>query len=415
MDLSKNFSDQYFWIPKTKFALPVLDANTINRERLINLLNEFVTKHKLTLISAPAGSGKTTLAAQYIYDNPELEYIWFRLGPEDDDVTAFITALISAFKQINPFPCDRANNLMTTLPDVQSQWRKIIGLLINDSLSSGLPELIMVLDDYHAIKNQEVHDVCSYLLNNLPANIHLMITSRTDPPFPLAYMQMHNDLFELRLPQLRFEPEETRSYLMKSWNLALTSGELNELQQQTDGWIASLQLLAMSLSHLEDFIHRNSFIAEFGHSKRLIYQLLAEEVLSQQPDDIRNFLLQTSILVELTPELCQAITKNPQASVLLTQVYRRNLFLSAVNDQMSMDNAYRYHDLFSTFLKQRLLETDPDLYRTLHHRAAKVVQEPIKKVQHFIAAEEVEEAAKILEFVGKSELKKEISVVRFTT
>ena len=272
-------------------------------------------------------------------------------------------------------------------------------------MGSGLPDLIMVFDDYHAIKNQEVHDVCSYLLNNIPANIHLIITSRMDPPLPLAYMQIHNDLFELRLPQLRFETEETRSYLMEAWKIALTSGELDELQKRTDGWIASLQLLAMSLSHLEDSIQRNSFIAEFGHSKRLIYQILAEEVLSQQPDDIRNFLLETSILAELTPELCQEITKNPKASDLLTRVYRRNLFLSGITGQMSLENAFRYHDLFATFLKQRLLEKDPDLFRTLHYRAAMAVHDPLNKVQHFLLAEEVGEAAKILESIGRADLK----------
>ena len=130
-DLSKKINDQYLWIPKTKFALPVLAANTINRARLINLLNDFVIKRKLTLISAPAGSGKTTLVTQYIYKNPEIPHIWLRLGPEDDDVTAFLATLFSAFQQINPFPCERARNLMTALPDAQSEWRKIIGLLIN--------------------------------------------------------------------------------------------------------------------------------------------------------------------------------------------------------------------------------------------------------------------------------------------
>jgi len=392
------------WFPKTKFTPPKPTRHNLQRPRLLDILSQELLTHALTVISAPAGSGKTTLAAQFIQQAAGVPWAWLRLDGNDNEPATFLAALLLAVQQAVPSIGEVAFHLLQRLPAAQLHGEQILGLFINDLAAADFDKLVIVLDDYHHVKNPEVHALCEYLLENMPAALHLLIMSRIDPPLPLARLRMRGQLAELHLAELRFNREEMTTFLRHQWQIELSPADLQKLEQHTEGWIASLQLLALALRRLASPEQQTAFIARFSRSNRLVFQLMAKEVLAEQPPELQAFLLQTAVLTELTPALCAAVTNNPHASSLLADAYQRRLFLTAVNDEMSMDTAYRYHDLFAAFLQQQLALTYPQRLPELHLRAAMAHPDPGEKVHHFLAAGRVEDAAAVLEKLGRREL-----------
>ena len=223
--------------------------------------------------------------------------------------------------------------------------------------------------------------------------MHLLLTTRFDPPLALARLRMRGQMAEFRLQELCFSLEETQAYLQTQQAISLSAAQLAHLQERTDGWIAGLRLLALTLGKIDDAAEQDAFITQFSRSNRLVFDLLAEEVLAHETLQMRDFLLQTAVLDELTPDLCTAVTQNQAAPQLLAEAYRRNLFLTATDPFASATTAYRYHDLFASLLRRKLQEQGADAYRAAHQRAAIAHPDQAQAIEHYLQAQDWPAAA----------------------
>jgi len=276
-------------------------------------------------------------------------------------------------------------------------------VLLNELLSLGETPLLLVLDDVHTIREPLVFQGLEYLLEHCPPAFHLVIATRYDPPLRLARLRTYGHLAEFRLPRLRFQPQEAQALFNECLHLQLDAADLERLQARTGGWAAGLRLLALSLERLPPGTARSAFLSRLEGGDRLLFDFLAEEVLRQQEPHIRAFLLETAILSTLTPALCRAVTGRADAAELLDTLYRRNLFLSAIEPVSSpgAQPTYRYHDLFAAFLRTQLAQQGIERLRELHRRAAEVHTEPAESVRHYLAAEMWAEAAQVIARVGR--------------
>lgn len=342
-------------ILSTKLYIPRNRPDLVPRQRLLDQLAEGAAQ-KLVLVSAPAGSGKTTILASWAQQR-DMPVAWLSLDGDDNDPVRFLTYLVFALQTIAPDIGESSLPLLGATAPVA--LNSILITLINE-LSSIPQGLFLFLDDYHVIDAHEVHDTLSYLIDHLPPNIHLFLASRSDPPLPLSRWRVRGQLLELRQADLRFTAEESAAFLAQNTNFQLSAEQLLALEERTEGWIAGLQLAALSLRGKEDVA---GFVREFSGSHRFLIDYLAEEVLSQQPDDVRYFLRQTSILDRFTPSLCDAVTGRDDSASLLRGFEEANLFLIPLDDRREW---YRYHHLFSDFLRADLVGED----RTELHRKA---------------------------------------------
>jgi LuxR family maltose regulon positive regulatory protein len=340
----------------TKLFTPSPRPNFIIRRRLLARLDESLS-HKLTLVSAPAGFGKTTLLSIWAseVDHP---VAWFSLDSDDDDPAVFLRYLIAALQTIAP----EAGS--TSLPLLQapqpSGLESNLGILINE-LASIPQDFALILDDYHLIENQKIHAALTYLLDHLPPQMHLIISSRSDPPLQLSRLRARNQLLELRQSDLSMKAQETSLFLKQSMGLTLTEQQVEDLEARTEGWVAGLQLAALSLKGKDDI---DDFIRAFGGSHRYIIDYLADEVFSQLPEDQRTFLIKTAILERFTAQLCDLITGRSDSEAVLRDLEDANLFLVSLDDRREW---YRYHHLFLDYL--RTVSDMPD-EAELHKKAA---------------------------------------------
>jgi LuxR family transcriptional regulator, maltose regulon positive regulatory protein len=327
---------------ETKLFIPTRRRGLVARLRLSERLNRG-TEAKLTLISAPAGFGKTTLLADWLEADPAngRSTAWLSLEQSDNDPALFWTYLITALQTAAP---TIGAGPLSLLHSSQSPIEVILAELLND-LSTLAAEVVLALDDYHVIDTREVNDEMVFLLDHLPPQIHLVIASRADPALPLARMRSRGELVEIRAAELRFTPDETAAYLNDAMGLKLTAQDVAALESRTEGWIAALQLAALSMQGREDVA---GFIAGFAGDDRYIVDYLAEEVLQRQPEHVRHFLLQTSILDRLSGPLCDAVTGQDGGRAMLEALERENLFLVPLDDRRRW---YRYHHLFADVLQ----------------------------------------------------------------
>jgi LuxR family maltose regulon positive regulatory protein len=394
---NENISSLYPEPPRTKFFPPMVPANTIQRSRLLDRLYGEVSQRKLTLICAPAGFGKTTLLGSLCKAYASQPIAWLSLDQDDNEVVLFTNALISAFNRLQPGITPHCLEWMQNFSGGGFAPRRLMGILVNDLLESPLTSLILIFDDFHRISNPEILEAVDYLLEFCPPSLHLMIASRYEPALHLARLRSLDQLAAFHLSDLQFTEEEIALLLNNLLRPGLSSEEVHSIREQTEGWAACLRLLASSLEGISEPSRRTEFIQDIGNIDRYVFDLLAEEVLNQQSPESRAFLLGTSILEELTPRSCQAVTGNPRAGAILEALYRANLFLSIVDDQSSAGSIYRYHALFSTFLRRTLANELPENVKELHLRAA-LAQLPIEQViEHFLAAEAWEQAADAIE------------------
>ncbi len=329
---------------RTKFHFPPVRSKFIARPRLIELLNKGLTGH-LTLISAPAGFGKTSLLGEWRRSRfgRELPVAWLSLDSDDNELTQFLTYLSAGLSSINAALGESALTLLQSPqpPPVNS----VLTTLIND-LSTLQSPAALVLDDYHVIHSEAVHQAVMFLLDHLPDQMHLAILTRSDPPLPLARLRARGQLIEIRAEDLRFTYEEVASFLEQVMNLALSPADITTLETRTEGWIAGLQMAALSMQGRAD---ASRFIQEFSGSHRYILDYLAEEVLNRQPESVQHFLMVTSILERFCAALCSELINESEASARETLGYldRVNLFLVALDDERCW---YRYHHLFAVLI-----------------------------------------------------------------
>src|SRR5213082_3355089 len=332
----------------TKLYLPRLRPNVVSRPRLLERLNEGL-HHKLILISAPAGFGKTTLVSEWVegIERPRARTAWLSLDEGDNDPTRFLTYLVAALQTI---AATIGEGVLDVLQSSQPPPTEAILTALLNEITTLPDQFILVLDDYHVLEAKAVDQALTYLVEHLPPQMHLVIATREDPQLPLARLRARGQLTELRATDLRFTPSEAAGFLNQGMGLNLSTENITALEARTEGWIAGLQLAALSMQGHQD---TTSFIKSFTGSHHFVLDYLVEEVLQQQPASIQAFLLRTSILDRLCGSLCDAVLLNPSVSGQATLEYieHANLFLVPLDDERRW---YRYHQLFADLLRQRL-------------------------------------------------------------
>ena len=376
---------------ETKLHVPRWRRGLVARPRLSERLSRGA-ESALTLVSAPAGFGKTTLLAEWLAAAPAdgRSVAWLSLDQRDNDPALFWTYLVAALKTAAAGDGAAALSL---LQSPQPPGEAGLVDLLND-LDAISNDVVLVLDDYHVIDARDVQDGMAFLLEYLPPQIHLVIASRADPALPLARLRGRGELVEIRAADLRFTPGEAAAYLNGVMGLVLTAADVAALEERTEGWIAALQLAALSMQGREDTA---AFIAGFAGDDRYIVDYLAEEVLQRQPEHVQHFLLQTSILDRLSGPLCDAVTGQDGGKAKLAALERGNLFLVPLDDRRRW---YRYHQLFADVLQAHLRDEQPDEVPDLHRRASAWYEqndEPSEAIRHALAAQDFGRAADLVE------------------
>jgi LuxR family maltose regulon positive regulatory protein len=385
------------FILKTKLYIPRQRAQLVSRPQLSERLDAGLDR-KLTLISAPAGYGKTTLLASWAgriaSDDPDADpgrrhrIAWLSLDKSDNDPNRFLAHFIAALQGISAGTGEQALSALAVAnpPHIEH----LIGSLINDIAAIPCP-FALVLDDYHLITESQVHEALLFLLENQPAHMHLIVSGRSDPPWPMARLRSRGELSELRIDNLRFSADEIAAFMNGLMGLGLDSADVAALEARTEGWIAGLQMAAISMKGSDDV---SGFIRAFTGSNRFVLDYLMEEVLGQQPEPIQEFLLKTSVLERLTAPLCdfvlgergpgagepgtnQSAARSPQSQSMLDQLEAANLFIEALDDQRGW---YRYHQLFAELLhgmleQGKLKQSRPGEAAILRNRASRWFEE----------------------------------------
>jgi LuxR family transcriptional regulator, maltose regulon positive regulatory protein len=384
----------------TKLYIQPARLNRVPRPRLMEQLH--ITR-PLTLIAAPAGFGKTTLLSGWIPYSQQC-VTWLSLDDDDNDPIRFWVYVVAALQKL------RANLGEGALALLQSPQpppiTSILSTLINE-ISSFPENFSIVLDDYHLIKTQLIHEALTFLLDHLPPQMHIILTTRADPPLPISRLRARNQLTELRAEELRFTSDEAEVFLNDVMGLKLTAEDITALESRTEGWVVGLQLAALSMQGREDV---SGFIQAFSGSHRHLLSYLMEEVLDRRPEGTLDFLLQTSILDRLCGPLCDAVTSESDGQVLLQQLEQANLFIVPLDDEGKW---YRYHHLFAEALRVRLQQTQTDLIPELHHRAAiwhthQGMSE--EAVRYALAGANFDEAAGLIESLAGNMLRRGSSV-----
>ncbi|MBN1487065.1 MAG: hypothetical protein JW981_05440, partial [Anaerolineae bacterium] len=394
----------------TKFYIPLSLPDLVSRPHLIQRLNATLLRRpRMTLVAAPAGFGKTTLIATWLrilMKTPEawpvgtagLKCAWLSLEGDDNNPTRFFTYFVATIENTLGSVGDDIHSLLKS----PSQRKAMLTILINN-LATISWELVIILDDYHLIADTTIHEALSFFIDHLPPQVHLVIISRMDPPLSLARLRTRGQLTELRAADLRFTPEETAAFFQDVMGLVLSMEDIAALEARTEGWIAGLQLAALSLrGRLSDNI--TNFITDFSGSNRHIIDYLADEVLHQLDPDVYSFLCQTAILDYLTASLCDVLTGRDDSQELLRYLEQANLFVVPLDQQRKW---YRYHHLFADFLRNNLRQDMPEQVIGLHHRAAHWYEQQGMlglAVNHILATEDFEAATLLIEKAAQTTL-----------
>jgi LuxR family transcriptional regulator, maltose regulon positive regulatory protein len=372
----------------TKLHIPRTRPGFVARPRLVDRLVQ--AGGELTLVCAPAGFGKTALLADWAHSS-QRPVAWLSLDDADNDPARFWRHVAAALDGVRPGVAQQVAVLLQGLQP--SSFQAVVTTLVNE-LAGVAEEAVLVLDDYHLIRAPQVHQSLEFLLAHLPACLRLVVASRADPPLPLARLRARGQLAELREGDMRFSPQEAAALLCSAVGAELPEAAVAALAERTEGWVAGLQLAALSLQGHGDPV---GFVAGFSGSHRYVLDYLAEEVLDRQPAEVRSFLLETSVLERLSGPLCEAVTGRADSQQLLEQAERANLFLLPLDEQRGW---WRYHQLFADLLRVRLQQHQPERVPELHRAAAawceaqRLVDDAIR---HALAAGDAVWAARLIE------------------
>jgi LuxR family maltose regulon positive regulatory protein len=399
----------------TKLYIPPRRPNLVPRPRLIERLNAGL-HCKLTLISAPAGFGKTTLLSEWAQalDGAGASRVagaratcaaptgagrtgWLALDESDNDPARFLAYFITALSRVEGIESTIGEGALGMLQSPQPPPTEAVLTSLINEIAAVPDRIVLVLDDYHLIETRPIHEALTFLLEHLPAperGLHLVIVTREDPHLPLARLRAQGQLTELRAADLRFTSSEAAEFLNQMMGLGLSAEDIAALERRTEGWIAGLQLAAISMQGHED---ATNFIKSFTGSHRFVLDYLIEEVLGQQSESVQTFLLQTAVLNRMTGSLCDALTGKHNGQATLDVLEHSNLFIIPLDDERRW---YRYHHLFSDLLRQRLRQTQPDWAPTLHIRASEWYEQNgfiDEAIEHALRAEDFERAAHLIE------------------
>ena len=383
----------------TKLYIPSIRANLVHRPRLIQKLIEGRGR-KLFLVSAPAGYGKTTLITEWLdHIQTEDTVCWLSLDEDDSQPQQFFRYLAET---IRPLP-NAQSSLMQRLQSPQPLPAKnLMTAFVNDVTPVATP-FYLILDDYHAIESADIDKSMAFLLDHMPPQMTLVLTSRSDPGFPISRLRARGELIELRANDLRFTETEAAQFLQQGMNLTLSPDQIAALEKRTEGWIAGLQMAALSMQNRDDLA---GFIDSFKGSHRYIMDYLLEEVLDQQSAEVQVFLLETAVLDRLCADLCDAVRQScrPPSQQILEQLENHNLFLIPLDNERRW---YRYHHLFADLLRQRLQQQQPELVPQLHQRASDWYAangRSADAIRHALAANDFDRAAGHIEQIWRTML-----------
>ncbi|KAA3655717.1 MAG: hypothetical protein DWQ04_33180 [Chloroflexi bacterium] len=392
---------------QTKLHIPTLRPNAVPRTKLISKLYRGYEKgRRITLVSAPAGFGKTTTIAEWIYDlrlgvdsavNRESQIInlksaWLSLDAEDNDPARFLAYFVAALQTVDEAIGSGVPTSFHSPGNVD--WESLLVGVLNGvtAVSDTLDPIFLILDDIHLIENQIVEQALAFLVENLPPNLHLVLISRTDPPLPLSRLRARGILTEVRAHNLRFSPQEAYAFLHDVIGIDLGPDMISALNFRTEGWVAGLQMAGLSL---QNFTENRDFIQNFTGSHRYVMDYLIDEVFTQQPTHIQEFLLNTAVLDRMCASLCERLS--PQSSqTILEQLDSANLFIVPLDEERRW---FRYHHLFADLLRQRLQQVHPERIRPLHEQASRWFAEnnyPDEAIDHALKSMNVEQAADLI-------------------
>ena len=379
---------------ETKLRAPRQRRELVPRARLSDRLSRG-SAAALTVVSAPAGFGKTTALTEWsATESAEGRAVaWVSLDARDDDPVVFWSYVVAALQTAVPSVGAHALSL---LQSDDAPVEAFLATLLNE-LDTMSRDVVLVLDDYHVIESAELHDGVAFLIEHLPPQVHLVLAARADPPLPLARLRARCEVLEIRAADLRFTTAEVATYLHESMGLELAADAVDVLVTKTEGWIAALQLAALSMQGRDDVAE---FVAGFAGDDRFIVDYLAEEVLERQSGAVRRFLLETAVLSRLTGPLCDAVTGVAGGTAMLRTLDRANLFLLPLDDRRLW---YRYHHLFADVLRARLRDEDPERVRELHRRASDWFDasgDALEAIEHAMAGGHVERAAQLIELAA---------------
>jgi LuxR family maltose regulon positive regulatory protein len=393
-----------------RLSAPRLPGSLVDRSRLFGELDAAFS-HPLTLVSAAAGSGKTTLLSAWVAASSQVlprwgtkqsaeprgakpAFAWLSLDEPDNDPIRFWLSVIAALRTCLP-TCGEAAQELLHSPQAPPLSTILTSLL--DEIEQVDREFILILDDYHVISDQTIHDSLLALLNHPPARMHLVLSTRTNPALPLSRFRVRSQLLEIRDQDLRFTRQEAANFLLEGMGLPLSEADVVTLEARTEGWIAGLQLAALSLRKRQDL---SAYVKDFGGSHRYLLDYVQQDILAHLPVSLQNFLLQTSILTRMNAAICQMVTAAPDVSAcqqVLEELEQANLFVVPLDEQRQW---YRYHDLFREALRARLHASQPELVPLLHIRAASYYEatgELREAISHALAAPDYSLAASLME------------------
>jgi LuxR family maltose regulon positive regulatory protein len=377
---------------KTKLRVPRTRPNLVERPRLHELLGRGEGR-KLTLVSAPAGFGKTTLLVEWFVERSGngRSGAWVFLDESDNDPARFLSYLVGALQNVVEGIGEGvlASLRSPELPPIET----VVGALINELDGAGR-EVTVFLDDYHLIDSEHVHEAVAFLIEHLPENVSLVIATRTDPPLSLSKLRARDQVTEIKAADLRFTTDEAAAFLRDVMGLSLSAEDTATLEETTEGWVAALQLAALSMRDRED---ASAFVESFSGSNRHVLDFLAEEVLERQAERVREFLLKTSVLERMSAPLCDALTGRDDGQEMLERLERENLFVIPLDDERRW---YRYHHLFRDFLRSRLMREGPESMGKLHLRASCWYEKNghlAEAIGHALSAPDYDLAARLIE------------------
>lgn len=377
----------------TKLEIPLIGPRIVSRRRLTDLLKSGM-EQQLTLITAPAGYGKTTLLAEWLSGHmlPDWRVIWVTVDAFDNEPFRLWSYIAAAVKKVYPRLQFDPQQLLRDQLKKKSRFTALTPLL--NAVTKIPYQLALVLDDYQWITSDSIHEEIRYLLDHQPKNVHLLISSRVTPPFPLSRLRAQRQLVEVTARDLSFNLQEANNYFSGVMEMAIDQEQVASLLAATEGWIAGLQLVTLSLQGRPD---QASFIASLPEKSPLIFEYLTEEVLDHQAPEIKDFLLKTSILSEFCAPLCDAVLGCENSAKILKQVQQANLFMVSLDERQQW---YSYHRLFADTLQKYLHTAHPQIIPELHDRACAWLREngyPDRAVSHALATGDFEQAARILD------------------
>jgi LuxR family maltose regulon positive regulatory protein len=379
---------------KTKLNIPSLRPAHVTRSRLLENLNKDIQgdegfTRKLTLVSAPAGYGKTTLVVEWFHSQ-ETQVAWFSLDESDNDPLRFLTYLINALGQVHEGIGSAALGMLQSpqLPPPET----LLTPLLNEIVSMQSP-FFLVIDDYHLIQTPIIHQHLNFLIEHLPSQMHIVIVTREDPPLPLPRLRAQGKMLEIRQEDIRFTIEETTEFIGNIISEKLSSENITAVERRTEGWVTGIQLLVLSLQKHPD---AQEFIQTFTGSERFVLDYLFEEVFHQQAEEIQDFLITTSILENLSAGLCEAVTGRGDSDEILRSLDHANLFILPLDQSQ---NWYRYHRLFRDLLRHRLQMQQEVSQSELHQKASQWYQDQDymeNAIHHSLAGSNWERAAALI-------------------